>query len=263
VSVLYTCIPPPSVNPIASSGQYFLKQDSVKIGMFSQIRTTKGQEDAVLAVSECIKNGLNVELLIVGEAPDQTYLNYLMSLAVDLNIKDSIIFTGYSKNPFDLMALCDIVVMASRLEAFGRVGVEAMLLNKPVVFANTGGISEYQLDGQTGLSYAPGDSLALAGQLKLLINDPALRNKMGITGRLHALDLFSKKNFSERVYFDAKKIANEGRGDCKSPTIIDALIQGAIKSVNSEKKYKKFVGRNEVCPCNSGKKYKYCCGIVG
>ena len=262
VSVLYTCIPPPSVNALASTEQYFQKKDSVKIGMFSQIRTTKGQEDAVLAVSECVKNGLNVELLIVGEAPDPTYLTYLISLAEDLGIKDHIIFTGYSKNPFDLMALCDIVVMASRLEAFGRVGVEAMLLNKPVVFANTGGISEYQLDGQTGFSYPPGDSLALAGQLKLLINDPALRNKMGIAGKLHASNLFSKKNFSERVYFDAKEIANEGRGDCKNPTIIETLIQGAVESLNSQKKHQKFVGRNEVCPCNSGKKYKYCCGII-
>jgi hypothetical protein len=183
-------------------------------------------------------------------------------LAVDLGVKDNIIFTGYSRNVFDLMALCDIVVLASRQEAFGRVGVEAMLLNKPVVFANTGGISEYQLDGQTGLSYPPGDSLALAVQLKLLINDSALRNKMGIAGKLHASNLFSKKNFSERVYFDAKKIADEGRGDCESPTIIETLIQGAAESLNSEKKSKKFIGRNEVCPCNSGKKYKYCCGII-
>jgi len=262
VSVLYACIPPPAVNTVASTEQHFLKKDSVKIGMFSQVRTTKGQEDAVLAISECARNGLNVELLIVGEAPDPTYLTYLRSLAVDLGVKDNIIFTGYSRNVFDLMALCDIVVMASRREAFGRVGVEAMLLNKPVVFANTGGISEYQLDGQTGLSYPPGDSLALAVQLKLLINDSALRNKMGIAGKLHASNLFSKKNFSERVYFDAKKIADEGRGDCESPTIIETLIQGAAESLNNEKKSKKFIGRNEVCPCNSGKKYKYCCGII-
>jgi glycosyltransferase involved in cell wall biosynthesis len=263
VSTLYCRIPPPVIEMTRNSEQYFLKKDSVKIGMFSQIRPTKGQEDAVLAVAECIRNGLNMELLIVGDAADQTYQNYLMYLAEDLGVKDNIIFTGYATKPFDLMALCDVVVMSSRLEAFGRVGVEAMLLNKPVVFANTGGISEYQLNGQTGLSYTPGDSHALAMQLRILVSDPALRKKMGIAAKEHALNLFSKENFSDRVYFEAKKIATQGRGDCNNPKIIDKLIQGASESPGIEKNIQKFIGRNEVCPCNSGKKYKHCCGIIG
>lgn len=263
VSTLYTHIPPPVIEMTGNSEQYFLKKDSVKIGMFSQIRPTKGQEDSVLAVAECIRNGLNVELLIVGDAADPIYQNYLMFLAEDLGVKDNIIFTGYATKPFDLMVLCDIVVMASRLEAFGRVGVEAMLLNKPVVFANTGGISEYQLNGQTGLSFTPGDSHDLAMQLRLLINDPALRKKMGIAAQEHALNLFSKENFSDRVYFETKKIATQGRGDCSNPKIVDQLIRGATEGPGIKKNIKKFIGRNEVCPCNSGKKYKHCCGIIG
>ena len=31
---------------------------------------------------------------------------------------------------------------------------------------------------------------------------------------------------------------------------------------NFEKIASKKIGRNEPCPCNSGKKYKHCCGAV-
>jgi glycosyltransferase involved in cell wall biosynthesis len=261
VSVLYCCIPMPLVSPKQGNEQCFSKKDSVKIGIFSQIRPIKGQEDAVLALAQCVRSGFNVELVIAGGA-DELYIKYLMALVKDNCLDENVKFAGYRDNPFDLMSLCDIIIMASRLEAFGRVGVEAMLLSKPVVFANTGGISEYQLDGETGLSYSPGDSTGLARQLMHLMNEPALRDKMGIAGKLHALNLFSKKNFSERVYFDAKKIAGDGRGSCMTSKSIEELIKGAIETLRNERNYRKIIGRNEVCPCNSGKKYKYCCGIL-
>ena len=40
----------------------------------------------------------------------------------------------------------------------------------------------------------------------------------------------------------------------------DTENKGALET-KIEKKGQK-VGRNEKCPCNSGKKYKYCCGSV-
>jgi glycosyltransferase involved in cell wall biosynthesis len=261
VSVLYSCIPEPSINVLPNINQYFKEENSIKFGMFSQIRPTKGQEDAVLAIAQCVKNGLNIELVIAGGA-DHTYLKYLIALTKDLGIEKNINFSGYADNPFGLMSLCDVVIMSSRLEAFGRVGVEAMLLNKPVIFANTGGISEYQVDGQTGLSYPPGDVNALSKQIELLYGDMTLRKKMGSTGKQHAKNIFSKKNFSERVYFELKKIAEAGRDNCRAPRSIEAIIKDALESLKSEGRYKKFVSRNEPCPCNSGKRYKHCCGMV-
>jgi glycosyltransferase involved in cell wall biosynthesis len=40
-----------------------------------------------------------------------------------------------------------------------------MLLSKPVVYAAAGGIAEYMRDGETGLSYPPGDAAALADRI--------------------------------------------------------------------------------------------------
>jgi uncharacterized protein YecA (UPF0149 family) len=36
---------------------------------------------------------------------------------------------------------------------------------------------------------------------------------------------------------------------------------GSVYSLNYKRTEKK-IGRNEPCPCNSGKKYKKCCGFI-
>ena len=38
--------------------------------------------------------------------------------------------------------------------------------------------------------------------------------------------------------------------------------QGENKKTNLKKFASGKVGRNEPCPCNSGKKYKHCCGAL-
>ena len=38
--------------------------------------------------------------------------------------------------------------------------------------------------------------------------------------------------------------------------------ESAIKDIESQKISKQKIKRNEKCPCNSGKKYKHCCGLI-
>ncbi|MGM0531720.1 MAG: SEC-C metal-binding domain-containing protein [Bacteroidota bacterium] len=43
------------------------------------------------------------------------------------------------------------------------------------------------------------------------------------------------------------------------PNISRQYLQTSASAAPNEKKYP-GTGRNEPCPCNSGKKYKWCCG---
>ena len=67
-----------------------------------------------------------------------------------------------------------------------------------------------------------------------------------------------------RILFHAKKV--EGKTKDKESIKISKkkVITGKkkvkMKRITAQKSYKK-VGRNDPCPCGSGKKYKYCCGI--
>lgn len=63
-------------------------------------------------------------------------------------------------------------------EACATVVIEAMALGKPMVVTDVGGMPELVDHERSGLIVAPGDSDALAGALRRLIDDPALRRRM-------------------------------------------------------------------------------------
>lgn len=84
----------------------------------------------------------------------------------------------------DLYHQADIVVVPSVWdEPYGLVAVEAMAAALPVVASRAGGLPMNVRDGETGLLFAPGDSAELALRLASLLDDPALRARMGAAGR--------------------------------------------------------------------------------
>ncbi len=88
----------------------------------------------------------------------------------------------YDKIP-SLYAQADIVVFPSTWpEPFGRIAIEAMAAGKPVVGSAIGGIKE-TITKETGILVDPGNSQQLREAITILIQNPALRKKMGKAGR--------------------------------------------------------------------------------
>jgi glycosyltransferase involved in cell wall biosynthesis len=79
----------------------------------------------------------------------------------------------------------DVFVTSSRYEAFGLVTAEAMSHGLPVIgFADCPGTNELILDNESGLLVSAGDDrvLALASGLRTLMQDSALRQRLGARG---------------------------------------------------------------------------------
>ncbi|MBI3467731.1 MAG: glycosyltransferase [Planctomycetes bacterium] len=93
-----------------------------------------------------------------------------------------------------LMASCDIVVCPTVAEeALGRTAVEAMAVGRPVVASRIGGLSFTVLEEATGLLCEPGNPTDLARQLARLLDDRALRERLGSQAR---------REFEERYTWD-------------------------------------------------------------
>jgi glycogen(starch) synthase len=73
----------------------------------------------------------------------------------------------------------DVLVVPSRYEPFGMVVLEGMLHGLPIVAASAGGPKEILQDGRTGLLFPPKDVGAFVQALLRLIEDPALRKRLG------------------------------------------------------------------------------------
>jgi Glycosyl transferases group 1 len=84
-----------------------------------------------------------------------------------------------------------VVVCPSRREGFGVACLEAMAHARPVVATGVGGLRDLVVDEETGLVVSPGDSTALRAALQRLLDDPALRRRLGAAGRERARSRFS------------------------------------------------------------------------
>jgi glycosyltransferase involved in cell wall biosynthesis len=90
------------------------------------------------------------------------------------------------------LAGAHIAVQPSRYrEGLPKSALEAMAAGRPLVATDIPGCREAVVHNQTGLLVPPGDAAALAGALKTLIDDPALRARFGAAGRRRAETLFA------------------------------------------------------------------------
>lgn len=150
----------------------------------------KGQEDAIRATALLAERGVDVELSIVGSGPD-AYLTQLAKLAESSAARGRVAFHGYTATPAAHLDACDVFLMTSRYEPFGRVTVEAMRAGRPVVAAGTGGTLELVSDEWNGLLYRPGDAGDLARQIVRLREDPGLTARLATRGQEWARQTFS------------------------------------------------------------------------
>lgn len=96
--------------------------------------------------------------------------------------------------------MADLAVVPSvRREAFGLVNVEAMASGLPVIASRVGGMTEIIEDGVTGYLVDPSRLTAeLEQRISLLLEDEALRKRMGALGRERVLNRFTWSHMAER-----------------------------------------------------------------
>lgn len=90
-------------------------------------------------------------------------------------------------------------------EPFGIVALEAMAAGRAVVASATGGLTDLVADGETGLTVEPGDPAQLARAMARLLDDAALRDRLGrgAANRIHAYRASAVVPRIEAVYRDA------------------------------------------------------------
>jgi alpha-maltose-1-phosphate synthase len=158
-----------------------------------------------------------------------------LELAQSLGIADKVSFCGGRVSrefmPF-LLSACDIYAAPSRLEGFGMGQVEANACGKPVIGINAMAMLETLVHGSTALlagvaqenrateavvgpeaGFPPGHRVQfpnsrivdyrasvpeLAEHLHTLLNDPALRQRMGAAGRARVSELYDYRTVARR-----------------------------------------------------------------
>lgn len=132
-----------------------------------------------------------VRLLLVGDGVERPAM---MRYATHLGIEQAVHFTGLVPHTAipDLLAAADIAVVPyppmqtdlwlSPLKLF-----EYMAAGKAIVASAVGQLTDVIHEGHNGLLVAPGASQAMATALQRLLDEPALRQRLGEQARLDAI----------------------------------------------------------------------------
>jgi L-malate glycosyltransferase len=135
------------------------------------------------AFRSILDRGAIAELCLLGGGK---HLELYKQMVRDQNMEDKVLFVDFI-NHNDMpafLATLDIFAMPSICEeGFGVVALEASAMSVPVVATRVGGIPEVIVDGTTGILVQKQNATELAAAFMKLINDPALRIKMGDQGR--------------------------------------------------------------------------------
>jgi glycosyltransferase involved in cell wall biosynthesis len=111
-----------------------------------------------------------------------------------------------------------VAVFPSQGEAFGLACVEAMSCGAAVVNTADGSGPELIEAGESGLLVEPGDSGALASAIVRLLNDAALRSRLGAAARCRVVENFDLRDAATRNLAFYEQVAR--RIPSRQPTYV-------------------------------------------
>jgi glycosyltransferase involved in cell wall biosynthesis len=171
-----------------------LPAEAVCFALSGNIQEWKGQRILVEALALLAAEWPRAHAVIVGgvHRAGEEYARALRARVATLGLTERVHFPGFRDDIPDVLNAVDVVVHASvRPEPFGRVILEGMLLGKPVVAADAGGVPELIDHEETGYLVPPGDPERLAQCLRGILADPETAARIGERAREWARQKFS------------------------------------------------------------------------
>lgn len=175
------------------------KNNAIKLCMPAAILKSKGQLDAVLACKILVDKGYNIQLNLYSNEGESRYTQLIQTYINDHNLSDYIHLLPFSSNNLQLVYDADILLSCSVCEAFGRTMLEAALLKRPFVYANSGGGKEAFTDGVHALAYDSGNYEQLASKIEETIKEP-----LAVKKRVDTVYAYVKNNFNDNRYVDTQ-----------------------------------------------------------
>jgi glycosyltransferase involved in cell wall biosynthesis len=182
-----------------------LTDDALVVGTVGQVCERKGIDLFLSMAAAVLERFPETHFLVVGRdaVGQEGYTERMRALARRLGIDHRVRFTGHRTDVPEVMRSLDVFVLASRIEPFGRVILEALASGCAVVSTEVGGVPEILTRPEVGLRVQAEDASAMAAAVISLLEDPVRRAAMGKAGRDHVASKFSLEQVTrdlEAVY---------------------------------------------------------------
>lgn len=174
----------------------YVGERSKRIVTVGRLQPVKNQRMLLDAYAELEKKYPDYTLHLYGEGDLEEELK---QQAVDLGLKEKIVFHGFCRTVAEETADAGMFVLCSNYEGISNSLVEALALGTPVIATDCpiGGCRSYIKDHENGLLIPVGDTQALVKAMEEIAGNPHMAHKL------------SEQAVRVRKLFSVKKIAGE------------------------------------------------------
>lgn len=165
-----------------------LGRDTTLAVYTGRLSEEKGLSDLIEAWAAVLRRRTNLRLWLVGEGPLR---DTLAEQIERLRIRGRCVLVGAFDSVEELLAAADLFVLPSHEEGMSLALLEAMAAGLPIVACDIPGNRALIENGISGLLVPPGQPIALAAMIELLLDDPDRAEAFGTAARQTALRQFS------------------------------------------------------------------------
>jgi glycosyltransferase involved in cell wall biosynthesis len=187
ISVIYNGIDTDAWAPKRALGslrdELNLRQAFPVIGYVGRIMPEKDLQTWLRAAALVAKRYPQARFVLVGEGKDNSCLEQLKRLSVELGIAERTYFPGYRSDLLPVYASFDLFFLSSRREGLPNSILEAMAMGLPIVTTDVAGAKELVVNGETGFVVPQQDADRSAYAILSIVGDDHRRLCMGRAGR--------------------------------------------------------------------------------
>ena len=162
-----------------------------------KISHEKGLDTLIAALRHVDKS--KYHLAVIGEGQPK-YKALFKGSIVESGLVNNVTLLGFRDNILEYLRQADFGVLPSiQPEALGITNLEYMMAGKAHICSDNGAQPEYVTHGVNGLLVPPGDEMALSRAINQLLDDPALRSRLGAQAQQDFLENLDYPIFYQKM----------------------------------------------------------------
>lgn len=166
------------------------------VGTVAILRKKKGHAELLEAVPAILAKHPEARFVFAGDGPQTDNLTRRIA---EMGLTDKVFMLGLRRDVMNVLQSLDMFVLPTHQEALGTAYIEASAMGLPCIGTDVDGVPEVVADGETGLLVPAHNSEVLGQAIMRLLDDPALRQRMGAAARARVQAIFSREVMAERM----------------------------------------------------------------
>jgi len=165
-----------------------------------RLERIKGIEVLIRAAPAILDRHPGVRFVCAGASHPHTPSQELDHLLGEMRVDQAFEFVGHLRRErlAEVYGAATLFVSPSYYESFGLAVLEAMTAGLPVVAAASGAVQELIVDGETGILFPPGDTIALAEGVNRLLEHREEAHRLGRAAMKGATSRFDPGRIMEQ-----------------------------------------------------------------